>query len=233
MFKTPEKINMYGAPIVRYNVYQDSTKEVYQHRIQPDNRIMLLQQNMDLGESLSAIGKDDGYLVDPNGNIRLPIVGDVYLQGLTRQEAARLLEKIFGVYYKDPVFQVEIMNMFVHVMGTAGTNTGGVSVPLDKENTHLLEILSRAGGVPTFSKIKFVKIIRGDVKNPQIIIVDMTQLRTIAEDDLIMQNGDTVYFEPKKIKLFADSVTPYMVFFTFINLLGTVLLLSRTFAGRN
>ena len=227
MFKPTHKLKMNGAPIIRYNAPIDSPATEYLHRIQPDNRIFILQQNQDIADALSSVSRLDGYLVDQEGNIRLPIVGKVYIAGLTRNEAAKLLEKIFSVYYKDPVFQVEILNMFVQVLGNSGTNTGGMSVKLDKEKTHLIEVLGMAGGVPSFSKIRYVRIVRGDPKDPQLIIVDITQLKTLAEDDLIMHNGDIVYLEPKDVKLIADAVTPYVALFALVNVITTVFLLSQ------
>lgn len=234
LLKTPEKLKTYGAPIFRYNVTVDSTAPPYQHTIQPDNRVRILQLNKDLGEATSSLGISEGFLVDLNGNIRLPIVGNVYVQGLTRQEAARLLEKVFGIYFKDPMFQVEVSNLYVMVIGEAGSNSGGFFVTLDKERTHLLEVLGKAGGVPNFTKLKYVKIVRGDYKNPQIIIVDMSQLAAIKEDDLIMQNGDLVYLEPLGIRIVTESIAPYISLFAFLNFFGTIVLIVNMLgANRN
>jgi polysaccharide biosynthesis/export protein len=229
LLKTPSKIKTNGAPIYRYNSTYDSAALPHQHRIAPDNRIRIIQLNSDIAEATSALGIGDGFLVDPNGNVRLPIVGEVFVQGLTRQEAARLLEKVFSIYYKEPMFQVEIINLFALVIGESGSNTGGFFVPLDKERTHLIEVLGKAGGVPNFTKIKFVKIIRGDYKDPQIIIVDISQLSVIKEDDLIMQNGDLIYLEPKGIRIISESITPYIGLFAFLNLFGTILIIFNIF----
>jgi polysaccharide export outer membrane protein len=185
--------------------------------------------NSEISESTTTLSLSEGFLVDPNGNIRLPIIGEVFVQGLTRQEAARLLEKIYSIYFKDPMFQIEILNLFALVIGESGSNTGGYFVPLDKERTHLIEVLGKAGGVPNFTKIKFVKIIRGDYKDPQIIIVDISQLSVIKEEDLIMQNGDLVYLEPKGIKILSESVSPYLGLFAFLNLFGTILIIFNVF----
>lgn len=231
LLKTPEKLKTYGAPIYRYNVTVDSAAPPYQHTIQPDNRVRILQLNKDLGEATASLGISEGFLVDLNGNIRLPIVGDVYVQGLTRQEAARLLEKVFGIYFKDPMFQIEVINLYVMVIGEAGTNSGGFFVSLDKERTHLLEVLGKAGGVPNFTKMRYVKIVRGDYKNPQIIIVDMSQLSAIREDDLIMQNGDLVYLEPRGIRILSESITPYISLFAFLNFFGTIVLIVNLLGG--
>ena len=229
LLKPPSKIKTNGAPIYRYNSSYDSTALPYQHRIQPDNRIRIFQLNSEISESTTTLSLSEGFLVDPNGNIRLPIIGEVFVQGLTRQEAARLLEKIYSIYFKDPMFQIEILNLFALVIGESGSNTGGYFVPLDKERTHLIEVLGKAGGVPNFTKIKFVKIIRGDYKDPQIIIVDISQLSVIKEEDLIMQNGDLVYLEPKGIKILSESVSPYLGLFAFLNLFGTILIIFNVF----
>lgn len=232
LLKTPNKIKTHGAPIVRYNAPSDSTTEPYFHRIQPDNRIKITQLNPDLTDAMGVLGISEGYLVDANGNIRLPIVGEVYVQGLTRLEAAKLLEKVYGVYYKNPMFQVEITNLFVMVLGEGGTNTGSYFIPLDKERTHLLEVLGKAGGVPNFTKLKYIRIIRGDYKDPQILIVDMSQLAVIREEDLIMQNGDFVYLEPQGIRFVSEALTPYIALFAVLNFLGTILIISNSFGIR-
>lgn len=231
LLKTPSKIKTNGAPIYRYNAPMDSVDANYQHRIQPDNRIKIIQLNRDIAEATSAILIADGFLVDPNGNIRLPIVGEVFVQGLTRQEAARLLEKVYGIYFKDPMFQIEILNLYAMVIGESGTNSGGYFVNLDKEKTHLLEVLGKAGGVPSFTKIRYVKIIRGNYKDPQIIIVDMSQIAVIKEDDLVMQNGDLIYLEPKGIRIVSEAVTPYVGLFAFLNLFGTIVLIFNVLNG--
>lgn len=233
LLKPPSKIKTNGAPIYRYNASMDSIDSNYQHRIMPDNRIKIFQLNQDIAESTAALSLSEGFLVDPNGNVRLPIVGEVFIQGLTRQEAARLLEKVYGIYFKDPMFQVEIINLYAMVIGETGSNAGGFFVTLDKEKTHLIEVLGKAGGVPNFTKIRYVKIIRGDYRDPQIIIVDMSQLAVIKEDDLVMQNGDLVYLEPKGIRIISESVTPYVGLFAFLNLFGTILLIVNVVNGNS
>lgn len=229
LLKPTHKLKTYGAPILRYNASVDSSDLPFQHKIQPDNRILIIQLNTDITEVTSSLNIQEGFLVDLNGNVHLPIVGDVYVQGLTRQEAARMLEKVYSIYFKNPMFQIEIKNLQVTVIGGSGTNTGGISVPLDKEKTHLLEVLGKSGGIPNFTKIKYVRIIRGEYKDPQILIVDMSQLEVIGEKDLIMQNGDVVYLEPRAIRLVSDATQPYISLLSFLNLFGTIYLIFNVF----
>ena len=41
-----------------------------------------------------------------------------------------------------------------------------------------------------------IKIIRGDLKNPTIYLVDLSTLEGMKDANLFMQAGDIIYFEP-------------------------------------
>ena len=79
------------------------------------------------------------YLVQENGIVKLPVIGEVDVAGLTINEAEETLEKLFDEFYKGSYVKLQFLNKRVVVLG----QTSQV-VPLENENTTLLEVLARA-----------------------------------------------------------------------------------------
>jgi len=198
---------------------------VYKHRIKPDDRIIInFLNNYDLEKNnlMSTTAADleqKSFLVNYDGTVTLPIIGRTMLVGLTRLEAAQRLETLYSKYIINPIIDVSIVNLSVSVLGE-------VKMPgtykLDKENTNLVEVLAMAGGATEFGKVYKVKIIRGNLKSPQIIEVDLGEASSLKRTDIIIQDKDIIYVEPMKNKLRGSAVAvlnPYFIIITSISTL--------------
>lgn len=58
-----------------------------------------------------------GYLVDTNGNIDFPILGEIHVEGLTRMQLTELIKNklIEGDLIKDPIVTVQFLNFKISV----------------------------------------------------------------------------------------------------------------------
>jgi polysaccharide export outer membrane protein len=86
-------------------------------------------------------------------------------------------------------------------------------VPLENDNTTLFEVLAASGGIPENGKADQIKLIRGDLKNPEEYLIDLSTLKGIKNADLVLQANDVIYIELRKeyvTKVFAR-ITPYLV----------------------
>lgn len=74
-----------------------------------------------------------GYTVDSKGNIDFPVLGEIQVSGMTREEVATHIKKELQSHdlVKDPVVTVEYMNLSVAVMGEVN-NPGRFNI--DKDN---------------------------------------------------------------------------------------------------
>ena len=134
------------------------------------------------------------HVVGPHGLITLPMVGVYKIGGLSRDEAAKAIKKLYLKYYEDPLVTVgieEYKNNKVFVLGRV--DNPGI-IHFDGTVT-LLEALSMAGGLPTQDKSVFLSkcyIVRG---RDQIIWVDLLQLLQKANMGLNVRlaNNDMVY----------------------------------------
>lgn len=155
------------------------------------------------GVSAAAMDNTTSYRVEEDGTVNLPAIGKTLLVGLTQREAAQKLQDSYGnpKYLTDPIIELKIVNLKVTVLGEFGKQGNFL---LEKENTHLIELIAEAGGLTKTADPKTLKIIRGNKSNPEIIYVNLNDLRSIGNKKLILQNNDIIYIQPTKDAAFAE-----------------------------
>ena len=137
------------------------------------------------------------YKIEADGTANLPAIGKVLLAGLTRREATQKLQDSYGNsnYLKDPIIELNIVNLKVTVLGEFNKQGNFL---LEKENANLIDIISEAGGLTKSADPKTLKIIRGNRSNPEIIYVNLNDIKSLASRKLILQNNDIIYIQPTK-----------------------------------
>lgn len=151
----------------------------------------------------NASGSGLELLVQANGLVAMPVVGQVHLSGLSLHQADSTLQVLYSTYYVSPFVQTRVTNNRVIILGSPG----GVVVSLPNDNMNLLEVLALAGGVDGSGsgtsglyryggKTSNVRIIRGDLKNPQVEQIDLSTIAGMRRANLQMEPNDIVYIEP-------------------------------------
>jgi len=134
------------------------------------------------------------YLVEPDGQVKLPIIGKTKISGMTVREAEKHLEQQYATFYNKPFVMIRVTNRRVLVFpGTGGT---GRVVTLDNENTHLIEALALAGGLTNTGKAYKIKLIRGDLRNPKVMLIDLSTVEGMKQSNMMLQANDIIYVEP-------------------------------------
>ncbi|RYE91217.1 MAG: polysaccharide export protein EpsE [Cytophagaceae bacterium] len=160
------------------------------------------------GATVSRTGGSGGsgleLLVQANGMVALPVIGQTHLSGLSLHQADSTLQVLYRVYYVDPYVQTRVTNNRVIVF----SSPGGTVVPLANDNMNLLEVLALAGAVDAAGSngsgglYRFggntsnIRIIRGDLKNPQVEQIDLSTIAGMRRANLQMEPNDIVYVEP-------------------------------------
>ena len=136
------------------------------------------------------------YLVRKDGMARLPMVGEVMLEGYTLRQADSLLAGAYTEFYKEPFVITRFVNKRVVVLGA--TVGGGQVIPLLNENTDLLEVLALAGGITGKGKAHNIRLVRGELDNPQVQLIDLSTIEGMRQASLKVLPGDIIYVEPMR-----------------------------------
>jgi protein involved in polysaccharide export with SLBB domain len=149
-------------------------------------------------------GLGAAFLVQADGTVRLPLIDRVKVSGLSLLQADSILQIQYSKYYIEPFVMTRVTNNRIILLGAQG----GRVIPLENDNMNLLEVLALAGGVDggggggNASLYRYggrannIRIIRGNLKYPQIEQVDLTTIAGMRRANLQMEPNDVVYIDP-------------------------------------
>ncbi len=140
------------------------------------------------------------YVVDTQGTIDFPVLGKVMIGGLTRHEAAGLIKgKLLEQHLvKDPVVTVEIINLFVSVMGEVA-KPGRYNV--DRDKLTVLDALAMAGDLTIFGKRDNVLVLRVEDGKQLTYHLDLRSgERLLHSPAFYLKQNDVVYVEPNNFR---------------------------------
>jgi polysaccharide export outer membrane protein len=143
-----------------------------------------------------------GFIVDANGEISLPKIGKVKLEGLSFGDAKVLLEGKLKEYVKDPIVHIRYLNFRVSVLGEV-QNPGTFNVTF--QDINIFQAVGLAGDLTMFGKRNSVIVMRNVGDKCQLARLDLTSSDIIKSPYFHLQSGDVVYVEPNATKLKVSS----------------------------
>lgn len=145
------------------------------------------------------------YLVDKNGEINFPVLGNIKVAGFTKTQVLEDFKTRIGTYVKDPIINLRIVNYKVSVMGEV-VRPGEVT--LVSERITVLEALSKVGDMTIYGDRKSVMLIReiDGVKN--YYDLDLTDAAIIQSPYYYLQQNDVLYVKQNKVKANSAGVGP-------------------------
>ncbi len=137
------------------------------------------------------------YDVDSEGNIEIPKLGKIHVEGMTRAELIALVkEKLISEgFIKNPSVYVEYVDMKVTLLGEIKSG----NYLLTKDRTTVLEVLATAGDLGGLARRPDVLLIRQEdgVENFYTLNMDSIQVLQKSPAYYVQQN-DVIYVQPTK-----------------------------------
>ncbi|MBQ4376393.1 MAG: polysaccharide biosynthesis/export family protein, partial [Bacteroidales bacterium] len=136
-----------------------------------------------------------GYLVNQDGVIVFPVLGELKVRGLTHHELAELIKDrlISEGHLKNPTVTVKLMNFKVSILGDV-TKPGQLTV--DGERITIFEALSMVGDLTIYGQRQNVTIIREENGVRTIGEVDLSSKDIFQSPYYYLHQNDVVYVEP-------------------------------------
>ena len=153
-------------------------------------------------------GQVIGYLVEADGTVKMPYIGKIVAEGLTRIELEKKLAEVFADYTKDPVVNVRFLNYKVTVMGEV-TRPGTFTIP--NERITILEAIGLAGDLTIMGKRESVLIIREINGGREIGRLNLLSKDLLLSPYYYLRTNDVIYIEPAPAKFFARERLPQFI----------------------
>ncbi len=141
-----------------------------------------------------------GYLVNPDGTIQFPVLGNIKALGLTKSQLKAYITKELTdkKLLVDPVVDIRFVNFRVTVLGEVGKPTV-VNVPSEKIS--ILEAIGMAGDLTLYANRENVLLIRDIDGNKEIKRLNLNSNEIFTSPYYYLKSNDVVYAEPNKTKV--------------------------------
>lgn len=196
--QTVQQENLYDARIMPKDLLTIVVSCTSPELAVPFNLTVATQNNVTISHTTSQPALQQ-YLVDNDGKIDFPVLGELKVGGLTKKEAELLIVEKLKPYIKEtPIVTVRMMNYKISVLGEVarpGTFT------ISNEKVNLLEALAMAGDMTIWGLRDNVKLIRESADGKQqIVTLDLNKAEVILSPYYWLQQNDIIYVTPNKVK---------------------------------
>jgi len=124
--------------------------------------------------------------IDGNGNVNLPLIGTVHLEGLTTSDAENLIEKAYieGRYYRQ-ITVIVVAQADEYFMRGEIKDPGRYEL---KGDISLLMAIARAGGYTDWANPKKIAVYRGD----KVLRYNAVRIEAGKDEDPLIEPGDII-----------------------------------------
>jgi polysaccharide biosynthesis/export protein len=136
-----------------------------------------------------------GYLVEADGTIKLPYLGKIKAEGLSRVQLENELAEKFKEYTKNPIVNVRFLNYRVTVLG-AVKNPGSFS--FSGERMTLLDALGLSGDLTNLGKRENVLVIREVNGIRSFGRINLLSKDVFTSPYYFLKTNDVVYVTPSQ-----------------------------------
>ncbi len=205
----------------------------YQHIIGIDDKVSISVWNNDdlsIGSiyGVHSANEVNGkwLLVNPEGEVNLPLIGNLKLEGLTQLSASDTIAVLLSKYIKNPIVTVRVLNYEVTILGEV-KQPGNYQ--LEKDRNTITELIGKAGGFTFYAKKQDIRLVRGKGVKAREYILDLTNIDPVKLNQVVLHPGDIIYIPARKGKQL-DKKSSAIV--SVSSLITTVLLVMSAFNNR-
>ena len=161
-----------------------------------------------------------GFEIDPDGMIKLPMLGNLKVDGISVVQVETMVQKKADEYINDAIVKVKLLNFMITVMGEV--RSPGVYYNYNNSMT-VLEALAMAGGNTDFAAIKKVMVVRPDSDANKSYMLDLSSKNIFLSEAFYLRPNDYVIVQPDKYKNFQLNSQAYSLIFSSLSMLLAVL----------
>jgi polysaccharide export outer membrane protein len=215
MLKTPKDYN-YAQLIdsIGRIDYKIAPNDAISYKVFTNDGFMLI--NLATNQN-NVFRSDIDAIVESDGQVKMPLIGRVKISGLSLVEAEKLMEEKYSDYYVKPFVTLKVSNKRVIVFPGVGGNAK--VVPLNNNNTTVLEAIASVGGIADEGKAYKAKLIRSNPdpnQKPLVYLMDLSRIEGITFGNSKVQAGDIIYIEQRyrPLKTLTNEIAPIVTILT-------------------
>lgn len=187
-----------GLHIQEGDVLQILVSALDENAVKPFNLNTANKVGSESASGMNQYVQPSEYLVNENGDINFPVLGDIPSKGMTQLQLKLDIESRLKRYLTDPLVTITLKNFNVSILGE-------VKAPGQKESStqklNIFQALSLGGDMTDFGDRTNVKLIRtGDDGQDLVVNLDLSRSDIVSSPYYYLKQNDVLYIQPDKNK---------------------------------
>mgnify|MGYP003136272802 CR=1 FL=1 len=232
-----ERLTYLQEPTEQKNQYQLQRSA---YKVQPNDILSITIRTYDLETSqlfnISNVNQNNGlqagdilfylqgYSIDLNGNIRIPIIGKLNVLNKSVEEIQNIVERELANYFTE-----EAINVTVQIAGIRFSVVGEVNLPgkyvVYQNQLNIFEALATAGDITTVGDRKEVMIVRQLPDRVETIQLDLTKGDVINSPHYFIHPNDVINIKPLPQKSLGIGTTGFQTFSQILSIVASTITL--------
>lgn len=167
------------------------------------------------------------YLVDQNGDLELPVLGNIHAAGLTRLELQETIKNMLigGGYISDPYVLVRFRSFKIFFLGS----NGGKAITVPNERCTFLEALALSGDLNIYTNRNRIAVMR-EVNGKMVTrYLDPRSSKVFKDPFFMLQQNDFIITRNTSYRNFIDSYSQWTPIISTFSTLVSVVSLYATY----
>lgn len=191
-------------PVVR----PDDIININVQTLDPQANMILNQGNLPVQSGVTTLNPNapaannqqavSGYLVDKDGFVYMPYIGNIQVGGLTTSAIHDTVLNRMSLYFKNPVVNVRFANFKVTVLGEV-RQPATFSIPNEKPT--VVDALGLAGDITIYGKHNNVLLMRNANGKKEITRLNLDSSNVVNSPYFYLKPNDVLYVEPSESRV--------------------------------
>lgn len=148
----------------------------------------------------------NGYTIDNDGIVNLPLVGEIKMVGMNVKEAKLAVEEKLKKYIREDNYFVRVRLGGIRYSALGEFNRPGKFTILQNRVT-IFEAIANAGDMTTTAKRTMVRLVRQYPEGSRTHTINLLNDKIIESEFFFIRPNDMLYAEPMKVKQLGTGLT--------------------------
>ncbi|MFN3952055.1 MAG: polysaccharide biosynthesis/export family protein [Thermaurantimonas sp.] len=166
----------------------------------------------------------NGYTIDINGKIKLPVLGEVYIAGKTLLDAQEIIEKELYKFFEPGTVSVKLSFPGINVKVIGDVRRPGRYV-FFRNYVTIIDALVEAGDIDFVGDRTEVEIIRMTPNGYVFKTLDLTNRAVLASADIFLEPNDIINVKPLPAKSWGIGTTGFQTITGLLSVISSLLTL--------
>jgi len=171
----------------------------------------------------------NGYDVDGNGEILVPVLGSINLAGSTLEQARQIIQEVADKHFNNSTVECKLLSFKFTVIGEV--RSPGTYVNYNNYLT-VLEAIGRAGGINDYGRRDKLLVVRPVEGGSKTYTLNLQDKAILSSEAYFLLPNDVVIVEPESKKIFNLNLPTFSFILTSATSLLTTTLLLINYFGK-